>query len=102
MNFSEEQKRILLKYMKEHVDFDKGRLRYADENKRIMVSKILSQWIFIMLRLCYNHEIILRNNNNILFKKIINIKNIGSNVARDHDKIKFKWKWPAETAQRVE
>lgn len=36
MNFSEEQKGILLKYMREHVDFGRGRLRYAGENKRIM------------------------------------------------------------------
>lgn len=43
MNFSEEQKRLLLKYMKEHVDFGRGRLRYAGENKRIMVKKTLSQ-----------------------------------------------------------
>jgi len=51
MNFSEDQKRIFLNYMKEHADFGRGRLRYAGENKRIMVKKSLSQWIFIMLKL---------------------------------------------------
>jgi len=65
MNFSEDQERILLKYMKEHVDFGRD-LRYAGKNKRIMVKKSLSQWIFIMLKLCYNYEIIIY----ILFQKI--------------------------------
>lgn len=52
MNFSEEQKKILLKYMREHADFGRGRLCYAGENKRIMVRKIVCHNKFL---LCWNY-----------------------------------------------
>jgi len=42
MNVTEKQKQIMINFMKAHPDFGKGRLRYNRENKRKLVSTLIS------------------------------------------------------------